>query len=376
MADPTLGLSFQDLILRVAEFLSVADYSGSTAAIPTDAHDLELCKRLVNDGYRRYTNANPNWTVLSPLNTITFQASYRGTAQSGTTTTITDTTLTQPTGVSFIGMTVGIVAGTGIGQSAVVSGWNSTTHVLTFGAMTIAPDSTSQYSIAGAACVNGDNSRYYMPDRFIGDVLTPWTYDSYGPRIRIEDDSRGPDSRAARRRSVQRDAEARRDPPGGYDRRQHGQALGGCLLPGPGRNLQRDVPNPHLPRRAGQPHRPAHLRPATRRGNHRVRDCRSGATAERHHRHLVAEGQRRNRPTGQGGLARDAQAARRLRRQERRTASGTGSARATTTRSTPTTACLCNAATGGMEQRGRGDYARSLCCGDGLARGQARPKRR
>lgn len=51
---PTLGLQFTDLILRTAEYLGVADYSAGVAAIPTDPHDLDLCKRLVNDGYARF----------------------------------------------------------------------------------------------------------------------------------------------------------------------------------------------------------------------------------------------------------------------------------------------------------------------------------
>lgn len=54
MAEPTGGLTFQDLIIRVAEYLGVADYSGGAAAVPTDAHDLELCKRMVNDGIRLF----------------------------------------------------------------------------------------------------------------------------------------------------------------------------------------------------------------------------------------------------------------------------------------------------------------------------------
>lgn len=189
MSDSTLTLQFQDLIIRVAEFLGIAYYgaAGNQAAqVPVDAHDLDLCQRLVNDGYRKFTNANPNWTFLTPLFTITFSAAYRGTAQSGTTTTITDTKLVQPSGVAFVGMTIGITGGTGYGQSATITGYNAGTGVITFNAMTTAPDSTSQYSIAPATCVNGDNSRYYMPDSFYGSTLTPWTYDSAGPRIRIE----------------------------------------------------------------------------------------------------------------------------------------------------------------------------------------------
>lgn len=64
MATPTLGLTFNDLILRVAEYLGVSDYSGGAAAIPSDAHDLDMCKRIVNDGYARFINSR-NWTFLN-----------------------------------------------------------------------------------------------------------------------------------------------------------------------------------------------------------------------------------------------------------------------------------------------------------------------
>lgn len=61
--NPTLSYTFDDLILRVAEYLGVADYSGGTAAIPTDAHDLDVCKRCVNDGYARFIT-DYKWSFL------------------------------------------------------------------------------------------------------------------------------------------------------------------------------------------------------------------------------------------------------------------------------------------------------------------------
>ncbi|MCC7147136.1 MAG: hypothetical protein IT443_11880 [Phycisphaeraceae bacterium] len=75
MPEPTLALTFGDMILRVAEFLGVASYGAAgdgAAAMPSDAHDLDLCKRLVNDGWRRFVNSNPRWHWLSPVVTITF----------------------------------------------------------------------------------------------------------------------------------------------------------------------------------------------------------------------------------------------------------------------------------------------------------------
>ena len=82
MATPSLSLTFQDLIIRVAEYLGIAYYGpdGTEAAqLPVDPHDLELCKRLVNDGYRRFLTGNPRWQFLTPTIQITFvpgQAEY------------------------------------------------------------------------------------------------------------------------------------------------------------------------------------------------------------------------------------------------------------------------------------------------------------
>jgi len=80
MAEPTLRLTFNDFILRVAEFLSVAPIDGTTgvAVIPTDAYDLEVCKRLVNDGFRRFYNSNPRWNWTNQLFSITFDPDGTG----------------------------------------------------------------------------------------------------------------------------------------------------------------------------------------------------------------------------------------------------------------------------------------------------------
>ncbi len=74
MAEPTFAMTFQDLIVDVAEFLGFSPYSGGegVASIPTDAHDLDLCKRLVNAGWRRFINSNPRWEWQSPTFSITF----------------------------------------------------------------------------------------------------------------------------------------------------------------------------------------------------------------------------------------------------------------------------------------------------------------
>lgn len=75
---PTLALTFSEMCIRVAEYLGVAKYSGGAALIPTDAHDLDLCKRLVNDGYRKFFTAQPEWNWLQPIHAITFDPDGSG----------------------------------------------------------------------------------------------------------------------------------------------------------------------------------------------------------------------------------------------------------------------------------------------------------
>lgn len=86
MAEPTGGLTFQDLIIRVAEYLGIAYYgeNGNEAAqVPVDAHDLDLCKRLVNDGIRMFVSESIHpvtgqpfsWRWMRKLYTLTISNS-------------------------------------------------------------------------------------------------------------------------------------------------------------------------------------------------------------------------------------------------------------------------------------------------------------
>ena len=75
MADPTLSLTFRDMIVRVAEYLGIAHYGvngNEVAQAPTQSHDLDLCKRLVNDGWRRFCGSWHHWQWMHPTFTITF----------------------------------------------------------------------------------------------------------------------------------------------------------------------------------------------------------------------------------------------------------------------------------------------------------------
>lgn len=72
MAEPTLSLTFEDLIIRVAEHVGVADFSGDTAAAPTDTYNLSRVKRIINDAYRMFYNEIPNWNWSLQRFSITF----------------------------------------------------------------------------------------------------------------------------------------------------------------------------------------------------------------------------------------------------------------------------------------------------------------
>lgn len=62
IVEPTSALTFSDLILEVAYKIGVAYYGADgtgAAAIPVDAHDLALCKRIVNKAVRKFINDAP-----------------------------------------------------------------------------------------------------------------------------------------------------------------------------------------------------------------------------------------------------------------------------------------------------------------------------
>lgn len=74
MAEPTSALTLRDLVIRVAEYLGIAYYGADgseEAQVPENSHDLELCKRLVNDGIRMFIQDNAKWFWTRRLYTLT-----------------------------------------------------------------------------------------------------------------------------------------------------------------------------------------------------------------------------------------------------------------------------------------------------------------
>ena len=78
---PDTSLTFQDLILRVAEETRFAKYDDSNpnspAQIPTDRGILDKIKRAINDGISLMARDYPKWTSLRPQ--VSFLMSTDGT---------------------------------------------------------------------------------------------------------------------------------------------------------------------------------------------------------------------------------------------------------------------------------------------------------
>lgn len=128
MAEPTLALTFIDYQLRVSEWLGNNSSEGvnkdGAAIPPTDAHDLDLVKRLCNDGWRRFVGSNPQWHWMMP----TFQIKL------------------DPGGTTD---------------------------------RTVPAENDPDDEIPRAA-------RYFMPDGFYGHMFSKFTYPPAGPRIEVE----------------------------------------------------------------------------------------------------------------------------------------------------------------------------------------------
>ena len=193
MADPSLGLTFQDYIIRVSEYMGT-EYLGplgnQAAQLPVDAHDLDLAKRLVNDGYRRFVKANPKWNFLNLPTSLTFAPTpTTGQVTTGGTNSFTDSALA---GVFADNALVGFGV-TVTHQDSSTDEYTVTANTGATGAITLAavygPGETivigDSYTMAAAPVVSGQPWRYYMPDDFYGLLLTPWTYNIGGPRLTI-----------------------------------------------------------------------------------------------------------------------------------------------------------------------------------------------
>ncbi len=186
MAEPTGVLTFEELISRVAEEGGIA-YHGSSGQerymVPIDPHDLDMCKRIVNDGIRMFISDSPptGWRWMRRIASVTMTATRTtGTADAGTNaTTLVDATLTDThdTNDDLNDYFAYILTGTGAGSYAQI-----TDYVAATGTCTVAdwldangnaggtdPTTGSTFAITPVETVGGNISRYPLPENFGGD---------------------------------------------------------------------------------------------------------------------------------------------------------------------------------------------------------------
>ena len=186
MAEPTSALSYYDLILRIAREAGIAYYGSSgneAATIPIDAHDLDLCKKIVNDGIRMFIADAPvkGWRWMRRIMSIVLTATrVTGTVDSASTITIVDATLTASydTNDDLKDWYCYILTGTGAGSYAKVTGYTAVSGTVTVADWLDAygnpggtdPAADDTFAITPVETVGGDIHRYPLAENFGGEV--------------------------------------------------------------------------------------------------------------------------------------------------------------------------------------------------------------
>lgn len=192
MSEPTSALSIEDLILRVAREVGVAYYGSSgqdIAMVPIDVHDLDLCKRIVNDGIRMFIASAPpsGWRWMRRKLSVTMTSTREtGTADSTSSATLVDLTLadTYTSDDDLKDWWIYITSGTGDGSYAQITGYTALTGTITVSdwldsrgnADGTDPVTDDTYAITPVETVDGDIHRYPLPENFGGSADGPITY--------------------------------------------------------------------------------------------------------------------------------------------------------------------------------------------------------
>ncbi len=192
MAEPTSALSIEDLVLRIAREIGVAYYGSDgqqEAMVPNDPHDLDLCRRIVNDGIRLFVKSSPpnGWRWMRRIMEVDVTSTeVTGTADSTSTTTLVDADLTDSydTDGDLIGFWIYITDGTGEGSYAQVAGYTAISGTVTVAdwlfisgnAGGTDPVATDSYTITPIETIEGEIYRYPLPENYGGTPDGPITY--------------------------------------------------------------------------------------------------------------------------------------------------------------------------------------------------------
>jgi hypothetical protein len=174
MAEPTSVLTFEDLIISVAEAAGIAAYlpNPNIAIVPIDEYDFDKCKRVVNAGIAQFIADAPDvgWRWSKRLYELTFAPAYSGMADDGEATSLTDDDIAGTYDDDYFnGFTLKITDGTGEGETATVTDYDGTLGKFTFSALSggSTPDTTSEYRICrSTSVIDADPARYLLSQDF------------------------------------------------------------------------------------------------------------------------------------------------------------------------------------------------------------------
>jgi hypothetical protein len=192
MSEPTSALSIEDLILRVAREIGVAYYGADgqeKAMVPIDPHDIDLCRKIVNDGIMTFIRSAPDngWRWMRRIMNVTMSTgAVAGTVDSADATTLVDATLTTayPDDDDLNGQWIYDTDGTGEGSYAQITDYEGATGTITVSAWldvrgnaggTI-PVADDTYALTSVETIEGDTTRYPLPENFGGSADGPITY--------------------------------------------------------------------------------------------------------------------------------------------------------------------------------------------------------
>ncbi len=195
MSEPSSAYSYEDLILRIAREAGIA-YHGASGSeptmIPVDEDDLNICKRIVNDGIKMFIADAPakGWRWMRRIMSVVLTAiritgtvdSVSGTAPGSY--TIVDATLsaTYDTNDDLKDYYIYILTGTGIGRYAKITAYTAASGTCTVAdwldengnAIGISggavPAATDTFAITPVETIGGDIARYPLPENFDGEV--------------------------------------------------------------------------------------------------------------------------------------------------------------------------------------------------------------
>lgn len=179
MAELTSAYTPYDLILMVAKGAKIAYYGSDaqqTAMVPVDLHDFDRCLRVVNEGIKRFITDAPidGWKWQEQLAKVTFATvEITGTVDSGDSTSLVDATL-EDTYNADDDLNGYYVYDTTKEIYALITDYTASGGDITVGSWldymgnssSLTPAEDDAYYVTNLKTVEGDKSRYYLPDSF------------------------------------------------------------------------------------------------------------------------------------------------------------------------------------------------------------------